>query len=107
MACDDVIEVRLLLRRLVADRVGDPEDLAAIGRFADWYGLGLLPDAAPPGSVVLTGTMVQFEEVFSVIRVDGGRAGASGRVASLRLPSELQGRVVAVVGLDGALPAAR
>jgi kumamolisin len=81
----------------------DPDDLAKIRRFASQHGLGVAREHLPSCSVVLTGTVHQFEQAFAVTleRFEHPTMGAyRGRTGPINLPDELHEVVTAVLGLD-------
>jgi kumamolisin len=129
------LEVSVLLRRRNADRLaervtglsspggaGEPlsredfeaqfgadgADIDAVRRFAAEYGLAVVQADAGRRTVILTGTVAQFNTAFGVDLERFEHAGGSyrGRVGSIQLPDELDGRVEAVLGLDNR-PAAK
>ncbi|HTS54695.1 MAG TPA: S53 family peptidase [Burkholderiales bacterium] len=80
----------------------DPADLAAVKKFAGSHGLAVVQEHAARRTVVLSGTVAQFNEAFGVdlqqFEHDGGSY--RGRTGSIHLPEELNGIVEAVLGLD-------
>ena len=86
----------------------DPEDLNKIEQFAHAHGLSVVDSDAARRSVVLSGTVAQMNQAFSV---DLGRyehAGGvyRGRTGAVMLPEPLAPIVEAVLGLDNR-PAAK
>ena len=81
----------------------DPCDLAKVRKFAAAHGLIVAQEHAPRRTVVLSGTVEQFNAAFSVqlqkIAATGGIT-YRGRTGALQLPQELDGIVEAVMGLD-------
>jgi kumamolisin len=80
----------------------DPADIAAIAAFARRHGLAVVQEDAARRTVVLSGTVPQFDNAFGVklerFEHDGGSY--RGRTGAIHLPDELEGIVVAVLGLD-------
>jgi kumamolisin len=85
-----------------ARHAADPDDLAAVRRFAAARGLRVVAEHPVRRTVELEGPARALSSAFGVTleRYDfpGGRY--RGRTGSIRLPEELDGRVVAVLGLD-------
>src|SRR5580658_9774196 len=81
----------------------DPADLAAVRKFAAAHGLIVALEHAGRRTVVLSGTVEQFSEAFSVqmhqFAADSGVT-YRGRTGAIQLPKELDGVVEAVLGLD-------
>jgi kumamolisin len=77
-------------------------DLAAVRAFAAANGLAVVQESAARRTVVLAGTVAQFNSAFSVQLQQLTHAGGTyrGRTGSITLPSELDGVVEAVLGLD-------
>jgi kumamolisin len=80
----------------------DPADLAKVRKFAAAHGLIVAQEHAARRTVVLSGTVEQFNAAFSVqlqkIAASGGTY--RGRTGALQLPQALDGIVEAVMGLD-------
>src|SRR6202034_407924 len=92
-----------LTREEFAARHGaDPADLAAVRTFAQAQGLLVVLEHAARRTVVLSGTVAQFNAAFQVqlqqMRHDS--CSYRGRTGSIALPSALDGVVEAVLGLD-------
>jgi len=85
-----------------------PTDIAAVKTYAAAQGLTIAQTDAGRRTVILAGTVAQFEAAFGVqlqqYEYDGGTY--RGRVGEVQLPDELKGCVEAVMGLDNR-PAAR
>src|ERR1700722_13901068 len=77
-------------------------DIAAVKEFASKHGLAVVQEHAGRRTVVLSGTVAQFNTAFGVDlqRYEHGGGSYRGRVGSIQLPDELSGRVEAVLGLD-------
>ena len=77
-------------------------DLAAVKKFADKHGLAVVQQDAPRRSVVLSGSVAQFNQAFGVDLEQFEYEGGSyrGRTGALHLPPELNGVVDGVFGLD-------
>jgi kumamolisin len=110
-------ELRALAARLAAGDVGvpflsreefaarhgaDAADLAAVRAFAAAQGLVVVQEHAARRSVVLSGSVAQFNAAFKVQlqRMEHDSCSYRGRTGSIELPSSLQGVVEAVLGLD-------
>lgn len=94
---------RHLKREDFAQQFGaDPGDIAGVERFASAHGLVVVEKDAARRTVVLSGTVAQFNDAFGVdlqqFEHDGGSY--RGRTGPLHLPDELNGVVEAVLGLD-------
>jgi kumamolisin len=91
-----------------ADYGADAKDIAAVKTFAAAHGLSIAQEDAGRRTVILGGTVAQFEAAFDVELQQYDYAGGSyrGRTGAVHIPDELQGRVEAVMGLDNR-PAAR
>jgi len=80
----------------------DPADLAAVEQFAKTHGLAVVQQDRARRTVVLAGTVAQFNDAFGVdletFEHDGGSY--RGRTGPVHLPDELNGIVTAVMGLD-------
>jgi kumamolisin len=80
----------------------DSADIAAVRKFAATHGLSVVQEDAGRRTVVLSGTVAQFNVAFEVDLQQFEHPGGSyrGRVGSIHLPYELHGCVEAVLGLD-------
>jgi kumamolisin len=80
----------------------DPADIAAIEAFAHENGLTVSERSAARRSVVLKGTAANMQKAFGTIlaHYDTPAGGYRGRTGSLSIPANLQGIVMAVLGLD-------
>ncbi len=80
----------------------DPTDIAAVKKFAGAHGLAVVQEHAGRRTVVLSGTVAQFNAAFGVDLQRFQHPGGSyrGRVGNVQLPDELHGVVEAVLGLD-------
>lgn len=90
-------------RESYADRFGaDPADIAAVEDFAAAHGLHAVQKDRARRTVVLSGTVAQFNKAFGVdlkhVEHDGGSY--RGREGEISLPDSLAGKVEAVLGLD-------
>jgi kumamolisin len=83
-------------------------DLAAVKKFAGEHGLSVVQEHAGRRTVVLSGTVLQFNAAFGVDLQRFEHPGGSyrGRVGAVHLPNELRDVVEAVLGLDNR-PAAK
>jgi kumamolisin len=95
---------RISRARFNADHGADPEAVALVKRFAKEFGLKVQAGTPAPGrrTVKVTGTVANVQRAFGVTLSHATIEGQTyrGRDGSIFLPSELQGYVVAVLGLD-------
>jgi kumamolisin len=92
-----------LTREEFASRHGaDAADLAAVRAFAGAQGLVVVLEHAARRTVVLSGTVAQFNKAFNVQlqRMQHDTCSYRGRAGSIELPSSLDGVIEAVLGLD-------
>jgi kumamolisin len=86
----------------------DANDIAAVKKFAAAHGLAVVQEHPGRRTVVLSGTVAQFNAAFGVdlqrFQYEGGSY--RGRVGAVQLPDELKDSVEAVLGLDNR-PAAK
>jgi kumamolisin len=80
----------------------DASDLAAVRAFAAAKGLSVVQEHPGRRTVLLSGTVAQFNAAFNVQLQQMAHAGGQyrGRTGGVELPAELDGIVVAVLGLD-------
>jgi kumamolisin len=80
----------------------DPADIAEVKKFASTHGLAVVQEDAARRSVVLSGTVAQFNHAFGVELEQFEHEGGSyrGRRGAVHLPDELHGKVEGVFGLD-------
>ena len=80
----------------------DSADIAAVKKFATAHGFTVMEEHAGRRTVVLSGTVAQFNDAFHVDLQRFEYPGGSyrGRVGTIQLPEELHGIVEAVLGLD-------
>jgi kumamolisin len=95
---------QLLSRDEFAQKHGaDPADLTAVRSLATAQGLSVVQEQAARRSVILAGTVAQFNSLFNVqlqlMEHEGGSY--RGRSGSIEIPAEWAGIVEAVLGLDG------
>jgi kumamolisin len=87
-----------------ADHGADPAAVALVKRFAEEFNLKVEPGTPAPGrrTIKLTGSVANMERAFGVSLSQATIGGKTCRVrdGSIYLPAELQGYVVAVLGLD-------
>jgi len=78
------------------------EDILKVEEFAHEYGLSIADTNLAKGSVTLSGTVANFSKAFNVELVNYEHPGGSyrGRTGPVHIPSELDGIVTAVLGLD-------
>jgi len=92
-----------------AKRFGAEEaDIAAVQKFAQAHGLAVVQSEPARRTVVLSGTVAQFNAAFGVDLQTFEHPGGTyrGRTGAVQLPDELGGVVEAVMGLDNR-PAAK
>ena len=80
----------------------DSADLAAVQSFAQKNGLSVVESHEARRTVVLSGTVAQFDAAFGVSLEQYEHAGGTyrGRTGPIHIPDELNGVVDAVLGLD-------
>ena len=80
----------------------DANDITAVQRFAAAHGLIVVQESAARRTVVLAGTVAQFDAAFSVRLEHVAHPGGTyrGRSGAIQLPAELAGIIEAVLGLD-------
>jgi len=94
---------RYMTRAEFADQHGaSADDLAQVAAFAQTYNLTVDDSDAARRSVLLSGTAADFEQAFSVTLKRYNLAGTDyrGRSGPIFIPSDLDGVVVGVFGLD-------
>ena len=95
---------RISRARFNADHAADPAAVTLVKRFAKEFGLKVQAGAPAPGrrTMKLTGTVANMQRAFGVTLSHATIEGQTYRVrdGSILLPAELQGYVVAVLGLD-------
>ncbi len=96
---------RQLSHQEFAQRHGaDPADIALVEKFAHVSQLTIVESSARKRRVVLTGTAQSMSKAFGAelvcYRVESIGHNFRGRTDSLSIPAELEGVVVAVLGLD-------
>ncbi len=78
------------------------DDIDAVKKFAGSQGLTVVQESAARRTVILAGTVDQFNRAFGVelerVQHDGGTH--RGRVGAIHLPNELSDKVEGVFGLD-------
>jgi kumamolisin len=95
--------VSYLSRREFERQFGaDDADIAAVKKFAGKHGLAVVQEHPGRRTVVLSGTVAQFNDAFGVDLQRFEHPGGSyrGRVGAVQLPDNLHGIVEAVLGLD-------
>jgi kumamolisin len=94
---------RFLSRDEFAKRHGaDPADIAAVRAFAAAHGLAVEQEDAPRRTVVLSGTVAQFDAAFGVQlqQMSHAKGKYRGRTGPIMVPADLADIVEAVLGLD-------
>ena len=79
-----------------------PTDIAEVRKFADAHGLAIVEADASRRTIVLSGTVAQFNAAFGVElqQYEHPNGSYRGREGAIQLPEELEGIVEAVLGLD-------
>jgi kumamolisin len=92
----------LTREQFAAEHGADAADFAAVRRFASAHGLSVVQESAARRTMILSGTVAQFNNAFSVKLQQIVAAGRTyrGRSGVIQLPQELDGIVEAVMGLD-------
>jgi kumamolisin len=80
----------------------DMADLTAVHKFAAANGLAVVQEHAARRTVILSGTVQQFCNAFSVQlhQFEDAHGSYRGRTGAIQLPAELGGVIEAVLGLD-------
>jgi len=80
----------------------DPRDIEAVKKFAQSHDLAVVQVHAARRTIVLSGTVAQFDHAFGVElqRFEHDAGSYRGRTGPVQLPDELHGVVEAVLGLD-------
>jgi kumamolisin len=80
----------------------DPGDIQEVKKFASSHGLAVVQEDPARRTVVLAGTVAQFNRAFAVALERFEHEGGSyrGRTGPVHLPDELHGKVEGVFGLD-------
>jgi len=78
------------------------EDVRKVEEFAQEYGLSIVETSLAKGSVKLAGSVASFDKAFDVELLNYELPGGSyrGRTGPVHIPTELEGIVTAVLGLD-------
>lgn len=79
-----------------------PDDLAAVRKFAAGFGLAVVQEHGPRRSVVLSGTVAQFNKAFDVqlTHYQHDQGTYRGHAGAISLPDAVHERVIGVFGLD-------
>lgn len=80
----------------------DPADFDSVRAFAADYGLSVVQAHAARRTMIVSGSVAQFEKAFGVRLKNFEHPGGSyrGRTGSIELPAHLEGVIDAVLGLD-------
>jgi kumamolisin len=103
LADTPITQRRYLTREEYADQHGaDPQDLAAVEEFAKAHGLKVVDSSVPRRSVIMSGTVEEFNKAFDTYleqyqTPDGSYRGRKGPV---KVPATLKDVVEGVFGLD-------
>jgi kumamolisin len=100
--------VHLTRQEFAAKHGARASDCALIRKFAAEYGLSVVSEEPARRSMILSGTVAAFSKAFEadVARYETDAISYRGRTGTLTIPSELDGIVEAVLGLDNR-PAAK
>ncbi len=92
----------LTREQFLAQRGALEEDVQKVEEFAHEYGLSVSEANLAKGSVTLTGTVANFSRAFNVelLNYETSSGSYRGRTGPIHIPSELDGIVTAVLGLD-------
>lgn len=92
----------LTREQFLAQRGALQEDAQKVEEFAQEYGLSISETNLAKGSVTLTGTVAHFSKAFDVelLNYESPSGSYRGRTGALHIPSELDGIITAVLGLD-------
>jgi len=92
----------LTREQFLAQRGALEEDIQKVEEFAHEFGLSISETNQAKGSVTLSGTVAHFSKAFNVelTNYDSSIGPYRGRTGSIHIPSELDGIVTAVLGLD-------
>src|SRR5580704_5244953 len=97
-------EQRLTRAQFDDSHAADPAAVKLVQRFAKEFGITVQPGTPSPGrcTIKLTGTVANMQRAFGVSLAHKTMKGETYRIreGSINLPAELQGYVVAVLGLD-------
>jgi kumamolisin len=98
------VQEHLSHEELAAEHGADPRDLEIVEQFAHAYGLAVEESSLRKRLVTLAGTAEAMEKAFGTnlkqYRVDTTGPHFRGRVGPLSIPADLEGPVMAVLGLD-------
>lgn len=102
LAVGDKAERHLTHEEYTQQFGADPADIEAVKQFANRHGLAVVEEHPGRRTVVLSGSVAQFNDAFGVdlqqFEHDGGSY--RGRTGPIHLPDELNTVVTAVLGLD-------
>lgn len=92
----------LTREQFLAQRGAMKEDAQKVEEFAREYGLTVKETDLAKHSVVLTGTVDSFSRAFDVelLKYESPKGSYRGRTGAISIPTELDGIVTAVLGLD-------
>jgi kumamolisin len=92
----------LTREQFLAQRGAMEDDIHMVEEFAHVYGLSISDTNLAKGSVMLTGTVANLSRAFNVelLNYEAPSGSYRGRTGPVHIPSELDGIVTAVLGLD-------
>ncbi|HWF46239.1 MAG TPA: protease pro-enzyme activation domain-containing protein [Bryobacteraceae bacterium] len=101
---NEVLDVTIMLRRPSPGAMAaDPNDLAAVRSFVQSYGLQVVAENPDARTMKVQGTAAQMQQAFGVALRVSGNAPTPEFVTyqgSLTVPKQLDGVIIAVLGLD-------
>lgn len=101
---NEVLDVTIMLRRPYPGALeADPNDLAAVANFVRSYGLQVVAENPDARTMKVEGTAAQMEAAFGVsLKVSGSASGQEivTYQGPLTVPKQLDGTIIAVLGLD-------
>jgi kumamolisin len=98
----DRLETRVKREDFARQFGADPADIEAVKKFANQHGLAVVQEDAARRTLILSGSVAQFNDAFGVDLQQFEHAGGSyrGRTGPVQVPAELKEIVEGVLGLD-------
>jgi kumamolisin len=98
----DRLETRVKREDFARQFGADPADIEAVKKFANQHGLAVVQEDAARRTLILSGSVAQFNDAFGVDLQQFEHAGGSyrGRTGTVQVPAELKEIVEGVLGLD-------
>jgi kumamolisin len=102
LAAGDASDGRISREEFAKQFGAAPADVAVVRKFASDHGITIVEEHPARRTIVLSGTVTQFNDAFGVDLQQFEYAGGSyrGRTGPIQLPDEWAGVVEAVLGLD-------